>query len=154
MAKTLDYDDSVALLKHYAIDVFSGHERPGTPIVFTGESAPEPAITATIGDHSARRIVPITAFLAEGMVGELKDPHLKADSQAGRAIVHLIEKMSKMHVESHLIAFTLRVLLEGDHYEVVPKPSTIEASDKTKIPRRLSPHAHDRTVPHSPQRQH
>ncbi len=154
MAKTLDYADSVALLKHYAIDVFSGHERPGTPIVFTGESTPEPAIAATIGDHTARRIVPITAFLAEGMVAELKDPHLRAESQAGRAIVHLIEKISKMHVESHLVTFTLHALLEGDHYEVVPKPSTIEASDKTTIPHRLSPHAHDRNVPHSPQRQH
>ena len=154
MAKTLDYDDSVALLKHYAIDVIQGRETHGTPVVFTGESTPEAAITATIGDHNARRIVPVTAFLAEGMVAELKDPHLKPDSQAGRAIIHLIEKISKMHVDSELVSFTLHVLLEGDHYEVVAKPSTISAPDKLKIPHRLSAHAHDKTVPHSPQRVH
>jgi hypothetical protein len=154
MAKTLDYDDSVALLKHYAIDVKQGHESHGIPVVFTGESTPEAAITATIGDRSSRRIVPISAFLAEGMVAELKDPHLKPDSQTGRAIIHLIEKISKMHAESQLVSFTLHVLLEGDHYEVVAKPSTISAPDKLKVPHRLTPHAHDKTVPHAPQRLH
>jgi hypothetical protein len=156
MAKRLDHDASIALLKRYEIDVFEGHRLTGQSIVFAGEakSDAEPSITATIGSHSARRICPVTPFLAEGLVAELKEPRLKADSQAGRTIAHLIVKLSRMHLESSLDAFTITALLEGDHYEVLPDGIAIDASHKTEIPRRLGAHAHDRTVPHAAQRQH
>jgi len=156
MARPLDREESVAVLKRYEIDIFEGHRQTGQPIVFTGDAKrdTEPTITATIGAHSARRICPVTDFLAEGLVGELKEPRLKPDSQAGRTIAHLIVKLSRMHVESSLVAFSLTALLEGDHYEVQADSISIEASSTTTIPHRLTPHAHDRTVPHAPQRQH
>ena len=59
-----------------------------------------------------------------------------------------------MQLESALDAFTLTALLEGDHYEVLPDGIAIDGSHKTQIPHRLAPHAHDRTAPHAPQRQH
>jgi hypothetical protein len=156
MARPLDHEETLALLKHYDIDVHEGHRQAGMEIVVAGESKrdSEPAITVTVGAHTARRICPVTEFLAEGLVAELKEPHLKAASQAGRTIAHLIVKASRMQVESELVSFTLTALLEGDHYEVAPKSIAIEGSHTTKIPHRLEPHAHDRTVPHSPQRQH
>jgi hypothetical protein len=146
MAKHLDHDDSVALLKHFDVDIAEGHAPNGESIVIhggpTGDA--EAAITATIGTHSAHRICPVTEFLAEGLVGELSDPHLKAGKQLGRAIAHLIVKFSRMYVESALVSFSLTVLVEGDHYEVLPKTIAIEAPDTIKIPHRLGPHDHDR----------
>jgi hypothetical protein len=146
MAKHLDHDDSVALLKHYEIDVAEGHAPNGESIVITGGARrdAEAAITATIGTHSAHRIAPVTEFLAEGLVGELSDPHLKAGKHLGRAIAHLIVKCSNMYVESALLSFSLTVRVEGDHYEVIPKTITIEAPNTIKIPHRLAPHDHDR----------
>lgn len=156
MAKRLDREESIALLKHYEIDVFEGHRHTGQSIVITGEAKrdSEPSITVAIGSHSARRLCPVTEFLAEGLVAELKEPRLKPDSQAGRTIAHLIVKLSHMHLDASLESFTLTALLEGDHYEVLPDGIAIDGSHKTEIPHRLGPHAHDRTVPHAPQRQH
>jgi hypothetical protein len=146
MAKHLDHDDSVALLKHYEVEIAEGHAPNGESIVIHGGPTPaaEAAITATIGTHSAHRLCPVTDFLAEGLVGELADPHLKAGKHLGRAIARLIVKLSRMHVDAALVSFSLTVLVEGDHYEVMPKTIKIEAPDTIKIPHRLGPHDHDR----------
>ena len=151
MAKQLDQRESVAILKHYEIDVAEGHSRTGTLMVVSGgpTSVAEHVITATIGVHSAHRICPVTDFLAEGLIDELGDTHLKNRPQLGRALAHLIVKLSRMQVESVLVAFSLSVLIEGDHYEVQPKTIAIEASHNTTIPHRLTPHAHDRGNLHS-----
>ena len=154
MAKRLDRDDSAALLKHYGIDV-SGEFRPhGIAIACTGEAAPsgKASITVSIGKHRAHRICPVTDFLAHGMVGELQEAQLTLESQAGRAMAHLIVNLSRLQVESSLIGFSLTAIFEGDHYEVLTNSVTIEASDQTEIPQRLSPHAHDAGTPHAPQR--
>ncbi len=146
MGRALDHDDGIALLKHYEIDVAQGHSRAGTSIVIRGRSTEgaDRVITATVGTHSAQRLCPVTDFLAEGMVGELADPHLKNSPQLGRAIAHLIVKLSRMYIDSVLVTFSLTALLEGDRYEVLPKSLVIEASHNTTIPHRLEPHAHDR----------
>jgi hypothetical protein len=151
MARLLTPDEGVALLKHYEVDVAEGHLREGTSIVLTGGSTPdaERVITATIGDHHAQRLCPVTDFLAAGLIDELGDSHLKAKPQLSRAIAHLVVKLSRMQVESVLVAFSLQATIEGDHYEVVPKSVVIEASAGTTIPHRLSPHAHDRGNLHS-----
>jgi hypothetical protein len=144
MPKQLDERDSVAILKHYEIDVAEGHVRVGTAMAVSGGSSNgNQVITATIGDHSAQRICPVTDFLAEGLIDELGDSHLKSRPQLGRALAHLIVKLSRMQVESVLVAFSLSVLIEGDHYEVQPKTVAIEASHNTTIPHQLAPHAHD-----------
>jgi len=146
MAKRLDQDDSVALLEHYQVDVASGHAREGTAIVISGaaSSGEEFAITATIGDRSALRVCPVTEFLAEGLVRELGNSHLNGRPQLSRGIAGLIVRLSRMQLESTLASFSLTATIEGDHYEVLPKTVVIDASDKTKIPHRLTPHAHDR----------
>lgn len=146
MAKHLNHDDGVALLKHYEIEIAEGHAPNGEAIVIHGGPTldAEAAITATIDAHSAHRLCPVTEFLAEGLVGELDDPHLKAGKHLGRAIAHLIVKLSRMHVESGLFSFSLTVLVEGDHYEIMPKTISIKARDTIKIPHRLGPHDHDR----------
>jgi hypothetical protein len=146
MAKRLGHNDSIALLKHYEVDIAEGHVPNGESIVITGGATrdAEAAITATAGTRSAHRLCPVTDFLAEGLVGELADPHLKAGKLLGRAMAHLIVKLSRMHVESALVTFSVTVLVEGDHYEVMPKSIDIEAPDTIKIPHRLGPHDHDR----------
>ena len=145
MARKLDQDESIALLKHYEIDVAEGHSRPGMSLLISGGSVQdgEQMITATIGAHSAHRLCPVTDFLAEGLVEELADPRLKARPQLGRAIAHLIVKLSRAQVESVLVSFSLTASVEGDHYEILPKSVAIEASHATKIPHRLAPDAHD-----------
>jgi hypothetical protein len=147
MAKHLDRDDSVALLKHYEIEIAEGHVPNGESMVIRGSPTADAdaAITATIGTHSGHRLCPVTEFLAEGLIGELADPRLKAGKQLGRAIAHLIVKLSRMHVGSGLVSFSLTVLVEGDHYEVMPKTIAIEAPSTMKIPRRLGPHDHAAT---------
>jgi hypothetical protein len=151
MTKYLELDDAVAILKHYEVDVAEGHVRKGISIAVSGAPTPaaEAAITVTIGDHRANRIVPVTDFLAEGLVGELAEPLLKPGSQLARTIAHLIVKLSRMYVESHLAAFSLTALLEGDHYEIVPKSIELQGTHATTIPHRLDPHAHDRGAMHA-----
>ena len=155
MARQLDQAESVSILKHYEIDVAEGHSRAGTTMLISGGPTPgaEHAITATTGAHSAHRISPVTDFLAEGLIDELGDSHLKG-RPLGRALAHLIVKLSRMQVESVLVAFSLSVLIEGDHYEVLPKSIAIEASHNTTIPHRLTPHAHDRGNLHSARPSH
>jgi hypothetical protein len=155
MARQLDQAESVSILKHYEIDVAEGHSRAGTTMLISGGPTPntEHAISATIGAHSAHRISPVTDFLAEGLIDELGDSHLKG-RPLGRALAHLIVKLSRMQVESVLVAFSLSVLIEGDHYEVLPKSIAIEASHNTTIPHRLTPHAHDRGNLHSARPSH
>jgi hypothetical protein len=151
MTNYLGVDDAVAILKHYAIDVAEGHLRKGTSVVVTGGSTAEAeaAITVSLGEHRAQRLVPVTDFLAWGMVGELAEPLLKPETQLGRAIANLIVKLSHMYVDSHLAAFSLTVLIEGDHYEIVPKTVELTPTHETTIPHRLDPHAHDRGALHA-----
>jgi hypothetical protein len=150
MTKFLDVDDAIAVLKHYAIDVAEGHLRKGTSIVVTGGPTAEGAVTisAAIGDHGAHRLVPLTDFLAWGLVGELAEPLLKPETQLGRAVANLLVKLSRVLVESHLAWFSLTVLVEGDHYEILPKTLELAPTHETKIPHRLAPHAHDRSALH------
>jgi hypothetical protein len=147
MAKHLDHADSVALLKHYGIEIVEGHAPNGESIVIHGGPTvdAEAAITATIGARSAHRLCPVTEFLAEGLVGELADPHLKPGKHLGQAIAHLIVKLSRMHAGSGLASFSLTVLVEGDHYEVMSKTIAIVAPNTIKIPHRLGPHDHAAT---------
>ena len=142
----LDPDDRVALLKNYQVAIAEGHSHKGAPIRIFGGPTPEADRTITVksGAHSARRICPITDFVAAGMVLELDEPQLNNHAQLGRAIAHVIVKLSSMYVEHELVAFDLQAVLEGDRYEVLPTSLAIEASHKTHIPHRLEPHAHDK----------
>ena len=150
MSKWLNLVDRTAILKHYEINVAEGHLREGTTILIAGEAKTEGQriISATVGADVAQRICPVTAFLAKGLIAELGHPHLTAKPQVSQAIAHLIVKLSKMYVDSVLAGFSVTATIEGDHYEVLPKTASIEASHNTTIPHRLSPHAHDRSNSH------
>jgi hypothetical protein len=151
MTNYLSADDAVAILKHYAIDVAEGHLRKGVSVVVTGGPTADAAaaITVSVGEHRANRLVPVTDFLAWGLVGELAEPLLKPESQLGRAVANLIVKLSHMYIDSHLASFALTVLIEGDHYEIVPKSLEFAPTHETRIPHRLDPHAHDKGSTHA-----
>ena len=129
MTTYLDTADAVAILKHYGIDVGEGHLRKGTSIVMTGgmTAEGEVSIGAVLGDHRAHRLVPVTDFLAWGLVGELAEPLLKPETKLGKAIANLIVKLSRMFVESHLAYFTLTGAARGRPLRSAAKNARVRA---------------------------
>ncbi len=154
MAIRIPAAEAAEILKHFRINPpttdarFLEHaeiER-GIKAVIEGYSDPDfgNSIRVSIGSTVVSRACPLTAWLAQGIAGELRERGAIPPSVTlGRALAHLVRRCSTMYEKSGISMFALNPVYVSERgYRIVG--ALMEHTGPLHVPTRLSPDAHDR----------